>query len=48
MTYDIIRKHNGEIQVESQVGKGTTFRLLLPIDGPQVTENSKVEYSLKA
>ncbi len=26
----IIRKHNGHIEVESQVGRGTTFRLWLP------------------
>ncbi|MDA8430485.1 MAG: ATP-binding protein [Geobacteraceae bacterium] len=31
IAYDIVKKHNGEIQVESEVGKGTTFTLLLPI-----------------
>lgn len=31
IAYDIIKKHNGEIQVESEVGKGTTFRIALPI-----------------
>lgn len=30
MTYQIIKAHNGKISVESQVGKGTTFRILLP------------------
>ena len=29
-TYQIIQAHNGKISVESQVGKGTTFRILLP------------------
>jgi two-component system NtrC family sensor kinase len=34
IAYDIIKKHNGEIQVESEAGKGTTFTLVLPvIDG---------------
>ncbi len=30
ITYDIVKKHGGEIRVESQVGKGTTFTVLLP------------------
>ncbi len=30
ISYDIIKKHNGAILVESQVGKGTTFRVVLP------------------
>lgn len=29
--YDIIQKHNGRIQVESQLGIGTTFMVLLPL-----------------
>jgi signal transduction histidine kinase len=31
ISYNIIRKHKGEIRVESQVGKGTEFTLKLPI-----------------
>lgn len=31
MAYGIIKKHNGEIMVESKVGRGTCFRLRLPI-----------------
>lgn len=30
MAYGIIKKHNGEIMVESEVGRGTCFRLRLP------------------
>jgi PAS domain S-box-containing protein len=30
--YQIIRDHRGEIQVSSEVGKGTTFTLILPMD----------------
>jgi len=30
VTYGIIREHSGLIQVDSVVGRGTTFRLELP------------------
>jgi signal transduction histidine kinase len=30
ITRQIIRKHNGYIEVESEVGKGTTFNIMLP------------------
>ena len=31
LSYGIIQKHHGKIEVESQVGQGTTFRIFLPI-----------------
>ena len=31
ITHGIIRKHNGRIEVSSEMGKGTTFRIVLPI-----------------
>jgi PAS domain S-box-containing protein len=31
ITYEIVKKHNGEITVESEVGKGTIFTIRLPI-----------------
>ncbi|MCB0391618.1 MAG: HAMP domain-containing protein, partial [Bdellovibrionales bacterium] len=34
ISYGIIQKHGGDIQVQSEIGKGTTFTLILPIDGP--------------
>lgn len=35
LAYGIIQKHNGSIEVESEVGKGTTFRICLPIHHSQ-------------
>ena len=31
IAYDIVKKHGGDIAVESEVGKGTTFLLTIPI-----------------
>jgi len=31
ISYDIIKKHNGRIRMDSEVGKGTTFTIELPI-----------------
>ncbi len=33
ISYDIVKKHNGEMLVESEVGKGTTFTVRLPASG---------------
>jgi two-component system, NtrC family, sensor kinase len=33
ISYDIIKKHNGSIEVESAPGCGTTFTIRLPVDG---------------
>ncbi len=32
ISYNIIQKHHGEIKVESEVGKGSTFTVILPMD----------------
>jgi len=31
LSYGIIQKHNGRIEVQSEIGKGTTFRIWLPL-----------------
>jgi two-component system, NtrC family, sensor kinase len=31
IAYDIVKKHNGEIHVESEVGKGTAFTIIIPV-----------------
>jgi len=31
IAYDIVKKHNGEITVETEVGKGTTFTVQIPV-----------------
>lgn len=30
VSYNIIKKHNGEIRIDSRIGQGTTFRIVLP------------------
>ena len=31
ISYDIVKKHQGEITVDSEVGKGTTFTVRIPV-----------------
>ncbi|WP_373495862.1 sensor histidine kinase [Aquiflexum sp.] len=31
LSYDIIKAHGGEINLDSQEGKGTTFNIILPL-----------------
>jgi two-component system NtrC family sensor kinase len=31
ISYDIVQKHNGKILVESELGKGTTFTVQIPV-----------------
>ena len=36
ISYGIIKKHNGEIKVESEVGTGSSFTITLPVAGPEL------------
>ncbi|MCI0691079.1 ATP-binding protein [candidate division KSB1 bacterium] len=40
VVWGIIEKHNGRITVESEVGKGTTFTILLPVENQGVKRNA--------
>ncbi len=42
VSYDIIKKHHGDITVESTVGAGTTFTVRLPLENPEL-ENGREE-----
>jgi signal transduction histidine kinase len=43
LTARIIKLHHGDISVESEPDRGTTFRMHLPIDGPQDTTREAVD-----
>jgi len=38
ISYGIIQSHSGDIKVESEVGKGSIFRIRLPIESIQTAE----------
>ncbi len=39
LSYGIVQKHHGRIEVQSEVGKGTTFRVWLPVRQPPPENN---------
>ncbi len=39
LSYGIIEKHQGRIEVQSEIGRGTTFRVWLPVRQPEQTGN---------
>jgi signal transduction histidine kinase len=41
IAYNIIEKHQGNIQVNSHVGQGTTFVISLPVEGPVADTSDK-------
>ncbi len=46
VVHGIVTKHEGKIEVESKVGKGTTFRIFLPKAKLLVSEKNTTEYEL--
>ena len=35
IAYEIVERHDGKIEVQSQVGKGTSITVTLPVGGPK-------------
>jgi two-component system NtrC family sensor kinase len=48
VSYGIIKDHGGEIRVESEVGRGTTFTIVLPVQKPTTASDNQNKEFLDA
>ena len=45
MSYRVLQLHNGAIDFVTEIGRGTTFRLILPLAGTNERETAASEYT---
>ncbi|MCK4462300.1 MAG: PAS domain-containing sensor histidine kinase, partial [candidate division Zixibacteria bacterium] len=43
VSYGIIKDHGGEIKVDSVIGQGTIFTLILPVQKPAVVSDTSIK-----